>query len=724
MSEFVYSGCQYLYVGTERMVRCPSNLIGWRVRHRDDPNAGFGIVLKYVRTPYTNATTQAQQQPRTNQYADGEDKLLIRFENKQVWCNPWKEPLILVEKALGNGVLDTNAHTNVNDPHEFDCGWISFSRMNSHLHMHCKHRSVWVQALSDVYSAVDVAPTDMHTLTQGSSLLAHAIEKTNTDMWDFNADGDDGRNEDVNSWAAIKRAAKNKQKMYSSTQAANNPHTHSGSAPNTRSGSNTPGTLNANNSFIRTFGTIFEGDNDDNVDLDSISNAGSGTNDDAMTVSNSNLPSTNKNELSSFSQRTPTLLTANNSFVDNVFGVNNYYVGQHTTAAGVEQTVAQRQNLDTFVGTDVNTINCDACGKLIPNTRNTIEAHRKNDCPQTLQRCVNGCGTVIPRYRMNKHTASECPKRPVVCELCNDASLEIWAEELEAHKQRKCMQRPVECSLGCGKTGLVFVTEEVHRSTECPNRIIRCMCGQLMKECEYEVHKIADCSEVQTLCPQGCGMYIRKDLVDNHVEKLCVNKSYFFLKYVFCPLGCGVRVMKKDVLEHVAYHCDKRLSECPLKCGNSIQYCRLEQHVYFCMNRRICCEPGMNSCETFVHRWFYSLNGDNPHVSTDELLENEMMEIDVDADDGLMTVSTMFPSVPVSAHTQLLQQASVEQSLSSASLNGGGVFGNSLSFDGPSASYTNELAGGYLSAVYVNHGVVVMFYDCRFGRNAQSWRMI
>jgi hypothetical protein len=53
----------------------------------------------------------------------------------------------------------------------------------------------------------------------------------------------------------------------------------------------------------------------------------------------------------------------------------------------------------------------------------------------------------------------------------------------------------------------------------------------------------------------------------------------------------------------------------------------------------------------------------------------------------------------VSAHTQLLQQASVEQTLSSASLNGGGVFGNSLSFDGPSASYTNELAGGYLCAV-------------------------
>ena len=59
--------------------------------------------------------------------------------------------------------------------------------------------------------------------------------------------------------------------------------------------------------------------------------------------------------------------------------------------------------------------------------------------------------------------------------------------------------------------------------------------------------------------------------MDYHIENTCEKKGTFFSRKIFCPVGCGLRLMRRDVIEHVSYYCKRRLTDCPFRCGQSVQ---------------------------------------------------------------------------------------------------------------------------------------------------------
>ena len=149
------------------------------------------------------------------------------------------------------------------------------------------------------------------------------------------------------------------------------------------------------------------------------------------------------------------------------------------------------------------------------------------------------------------------------------------------------------------------MTEIDHRTAECPLRSIKCDCNEVMIAKDYAAHLLSDCTNKMNLCPQSCGVRMLQQDIPRHCEFDCANKIRFFESKLFCPMGCGKRLMKRYVLEHVSYYCTRRMAECPYKCGNSIQFNRLKSHIYFCIKRPICCEPGMKPCENEIYKWLY-----------------------------------------------------------------------------------------------------------------------
>jgi len=96
-----------------------------------------------------------------------------------------------------------------------------------------------------------------------------------------------------------------------------------------------------------------------------------------------------------------------------------------------------------------------------------------------------------------------------------------------------------------------------------------------------------------------------RDEMEYHVENLCSKKGTYFSRKIFCPVGCGLRLMRRDIIEHVSYYCVRRLADCPFKCGQSVQFDKLRNHLYFCPRRPICCEPGAKQCTKLFFKWFY-----------------------------------------------------------------------------------------------------------------------
>ena len=142
--------------------------------------------------------------------------------------------------------------------------------------------------------------------------------------------------------------------------------------------------------------------------------------------------------------------------------------------------------------------------------------------------------------------------------------------------------------LNCGVRSLFARDEETHRLNDCELRLIVCTCKMVMPARDRSDHMIAECTNKPTLCPQGCGKTVARDEMDFHIENLCEKKGTYFSRKIFCPVGCGLRLMRRDVIEHVSYYCKRRLTDCPYRCGQSVQFDKLRTHLFFCPKRCVC----------------------------------------------------------------------------------------------------------------------------------------
>ena len=248
----------------------------------------------------------------------------------------------------------------------------------------------------------------------------------------------------------------------------------------------------------------------------------------------------------------------------------NDFKGYQSSFQDVVTTANKRKQIDEHIQllTVPNTTYCEFCSLEVASIN--LSDHLKFNCGFSSTRCPFGCSAVMQRNLLNEHLHSLCPKRRVPCPRdCDDK--DIWAEELEEHVQSACLLRPADCCLGCGASDITVSSEEYHRLHTCPWRPIQCTCGLIFKYEKFEEHQSLFCIDRLIFCTLGCGEKLKQEFMLNHTEFFCKNKNFKFQAYVFCPNGCGEEMMKRDVIQHVSYNCPKRLSECPLKCGNIFQ---------------------------------------------------------------------------------------------------------------------------------------------------------
>merc|ERR1711865_1235666 len=137
--------------------------------------------------------------------------------------------------------------------------------------------------------------------------------------------------------------------------------------------------------------------------------------------------------------------------------------------------------------------------------------------------------------------------------------------------------RPVECKFGCGIEGLQGWREERHYKS-CPERTSICLrCDQLVRGDDQPAHdgrylygKVPVCKYLSCHCKQGCGEFMKFDLMDKHIEEDCGRTM------VPCPLKCegvkhvegrqSIRYLNKfrrnEVDKHVANDCPERDVQC------------------------------------------------------------------------------------------------------------------------------------------------------------------
>ena len=185
--------------------------------------------------------------------------------------------------------------------------------------------------------------------------------------------------------------------------------------------------------------------------------------------------------------------------------------------------------------------------------------------------------------------ATPCSHRQVICpnncgrstKLCDQAD----------HLNNHCDDRMIICPRGCTRIdehGRKFPNSikakllEIHFKFECDHRPRICkMCGikvpvlEIEDHCQYHcTHRLVDCRN------HGCLKRLPLAKRDDHEKLRCR------FRFVLCRQGCGQKVLAIDVGNHMNKSCEMRQCECPLKCGNSMRYMFLADHLaYECIRR-------------------------------------------------------------------------------------------------------------------------------------------
>lgn len=171
-----------------------------------------------------------------------------------------------------------------------------------------------------------------------------------------------------------------------------------------------------------------------------------------------------------------------------------------------------------------------------------LPAHVGDKCPRRLTLCALGCGRRVPLHMMEHHTAAECRKRLVRCELCG---LSLADEDRAAHQSAACAQRISVCGL-CGQSDVPFTALSAHRATQCRMRAVECAlgCTRPLRAHEQLHHESAECPLRRIWCPLGCREVLVAHTLKKH-ERVCD------MRFVTCG-GCGDELREKDRARHEA----------------------------------------------------------------------------------------------------------------------------------------------------------------------------
>ena len=179
------------------------------------------------------------------------------------------------------------------------------------------------------------------------------------------------------------------------------------------------------------------------------------------------------------------------------------------------------------------------------------------------------------RKDLKDHTTKQCPKRPVLCEYCQEEG--EYQHIVGPLHQDQCPDYPVGCPRKCEDGGNVKRKDLGNHSSVCPLEPVPCpdcsvnmprhqlvehgtICSKRKVSCKYKCGEIgaydqitgphvSECPEVLVACPRKCegsGEMKRKCLKDH--AKLCP------LEPVSCPydnIGCNPNLVRKDLNNHL-----------------------------------------------------------------------------------------------------------------------------------------------------------------------------
>lgn len=208
---------------------------------------------------------------------------------------------------------------------------------------------------------------------------------------------------------------------------------------------------------------------------------------------------------------------------------------------------------------------CTDCEEIVPKFR--IERHKQSLCPKRRVKCpgsaedgpelwanlsvaeewevrIDGsCGKSMCRDRLEEHFKKDCTRLAVKCLRCNDTvrggGRKTYLELLDLHKS-KCRQAAKPCPLGCGLK-LCEGKMNRHVNKACPNLKMKCKwpgCSLTMSSYEYKDNAATHCGE--------CGDKL--DGVGNNMAHIVQDCKKF---QPLCPMGCGDRHVFRELKTHL-----------------------------------------------------------------------------------------------------------------------------------------------------------------------------
>ena len=137
-----------------------------------------------------------------------------------------------------------------------------------------------------------------------------------------------------------------------------------------------------------------------------------------------------------------------------------------------------------------------------------------------------------------------CPNKKHGCKSV--LKISECGDHLSATNDKGCSYVKLNCPFNC-KTEVFRADMASHTQKQCPKRCVTCIHCKLTGKHEFITgNHINRCQEYPLLCPQGCGLVIRKDLETHH--DICP------LKPVSCPFnvfGCKTQIPRKDLEKHI-----------------------------------------------------------------------------------------------------------------------------------------------------------------------------
>ena len=177
---------------------------------------------------------------------------------------------------------------------------------------------------------------------------------------------------------------------------------------------------------------------------------------------------------------------------------------------------------------------CTICGGL---TKDAVLLAGKSSC----NTCCNDSNLSQPNNEIRFSVLEvkvSCPLKGRGC---------VWGGTLSGAAQHlnECEYLRIACNLSC-KAVLLQNQMEQHQINECLMREIKCgKCGKKVLAHDMDRH-LNTCTAYQVQCPEGCGLKVRRDRINEHINNTC-GLTRVGCPYIGCKLGL---IARKDLQKH------------------------------------------------------------------------------------------------------------------------------------------------------------------------------